>query len=102
MVRAIFVSQSEEDYSRVFDIFDTDQGGGIDPFEFKSLAALLGDHSTETEVTAVTIVTAVTAVAAVTAVTAVTAWRPLAGDGGEGRVTGEYTLQAATRFTCTL
>ena len=50
VARAIFVSQSEEDYSRVFDIFDTDQGGGIDPFEFKSLAALLGEHSTEAEV----------------------------------------------------
>ena len=45
----LFESQSDADYERVFQIFDTDHGGGIDPFEFRSLAALLGDHSTEAE-----------------------------------------------------
>ena len=49
IVRALFVTQSEEDFARVFRIFDRDATGGIDPFEFRAIMALLGDHSSEAE-----------------------------------------------------
>lgn len=49
VVRALFVSQSDADYAKVFDVFDKDGTGGIDPFEFCTIMALLGDHSTEAE-----------------------------------------------------
>jgi Ca2+-binding EF-hand superfamily protein len=49
VAHALFVSGSDEDYARVFQVFDRDATGGIDPFEFRAITALLGDHSTELE-----------------------------------------------------
>lgn len=49
VARAIFVTQSDEDFARVFQVFDRDATGGIDPFEFRATMALLGSHSTEAE-----------------------------------------------------
>ena len=40
---------TDEDYAKVFQVFDRDATGGIDPFEFRAITALLGDHSTEVE-----------------------------------------------------
>lgn len=50
VVRALFVTQTDADYARVFQVFDRDHTGGIDPFEFRAILALLGDHTTEAEV----------------------------------------------------
>lgn len=49
VARALFVTGTDEDYAKVFHIFDRDATGGIDPFEFRAIIALLGDHSTEVE-----------------------------------------------------
>ena len=49
VARALFVTNTNEDYHKVFQIFDRDATGGIDPFEFRAIMALLGDHSTEGE-----------------------------------------------------
>ena len=49
VARAIFVTQTDEDFARVFQVFDRDATGGIDPFEFRATMALLGAHSTEGE-----------------------------------------------------
>ena len=49
VTRALFVTQSDEDFARVFEIFDKDGTGGIDPFEFRATVSLLGDHLTEDE-----------------------------------------------------
>ena len=46
IVRAVFVTQTDEDYAKVFDIFDTDSTGGIDQGEFHQIAALLGERTT--------------------------------------------------------
>ena len=46
IARALFVTDSDEDYAAVFQIFDRDATGGIDPFEFRAIMALLGEHST--------------------------------------------------------
>ena len=40
----------ERVHAQVFQIFDRDHTGGLDPFEFRATIALLGDHSTEAEV----------------------------------------------------
>jgi Ras-related protein Rab-7A len=47
--RALFVTNTDADYATVFQIFDRDHTGGIDPFEFRATMALLGEHSTEGE-----------------------------------------------------
>ena len=49
IVRAVFVTQTDEDYAKVFDIFDTDSTGGIDQGEFHQIAALLGERTTVQE-----------------------------------------------------
>ena len=49
VARALFVTGTDEDYAKVFNIFDRDATGGIDPFEFRAIMAVLGDHSTEVE-----------------------------------------------------
>ncbi len=49
VAKALFVTNSDEDYAAVFQIFDRDSTGGIDPFEFRAIMALLGEHSTEGE-----------------------------------------------------
>ena len=49
VAKALFVTNSDEDYAKVFQIFDRDNTGGIDPFEFRAIMAVLGDHSTEGE-----------------------------------------------------
>ena len=49
VARALFVTNTDEDYLRVFQIFDRDNTGGIDPFEFRAIMSLLGDRSTEAE-----------------------------------------------------
>ena len=49
IVRAVFVTQTDEDYAKVFDIFDTDSTGGIDQHEFHQITALLGNHASEAE-----------------------------------------------------
>lgn len=49
VARALFVTNTDEDYAGVFAIFDRDHTGGLDPFEFRAIMALLGEHSTEGE-----------------------------------------------------
>ena len=49
VTRALFVTESDADYAKVFKVFDTDGTGGIDPFEFRAIVALLGNHLSEVE-----------------------------------------------------
>ena len=49
VAKALFVTNDDEDYAAVFQIFDRDATGGIDPFEFRAIMALLGEHATEAE-----------------------------------------------------
>jgi len=40
------VTDDDDDYAKVFQVFDRDNTGGIDPFEFRAIMALLGERST--------------------------------------------------------
>ena len=49
MVRTLFVSHTDADYAKLLRIFDRDNDGGIDPYEFREICSLFGDHATEAE-----------------------------------------------------
>lgn len=49
VVRTLFVSHTDADYAKLFRIFDQDNDGGIDPYEFREICSLFGDHATEAE-----------------------------------------------------
>ena len=49
VVRTLFVSHTDADYAKLLRIFDRDNDGGIDPYEFREICSLFGDHATEAE-----------------------------------------------------